>query len=150
MKEDEMIIKHYESARKFIGNEDNLFATCLCGSQNYGLHTKDSDVDSKTFVIPTLEELVSYSKVSVTILGDESGGYNEVKHLGLALDQMMNSGINFLEVLYTDHYFYNPMYAKQFFELRRNRDLIAGANPISYCAPVLERQRMGIRISLKW
>ena len=86
MKEDEMIIKHYESARKFIGNEDNLFATCLCGSQNYGLHTKDSDVDSKTFVIPTLEELVSYSKVSVTILGDESGGYNEVKHLGLALD----------------------------------------------------------------
>lgn len=36
----------------------NVFCTYLQGSQNYNLHTAESDIDTKTIVIPTVNEIV--------------------------------------------------------------------------------------------
>jgi predicted nucleotidyltransferase len=38
--------------------EDQIIGVFLYGSQNYGLATEDSDVDTKVVIIPTLENLI--------------------------------------------------------------------------------------------
>ena len=40
-------------------NENQILGVFLYGSQNYGLATKNSDVDTKVILIPTLEDLCS-------------------------------------------------------------------------------------------
>ena len=37
--------------------EDQIIGVFLYGSQNYGLATENSDVDTKVIIIPTLEDL---------------------------------------------------------------------------------------------
>lgn len=123
-----LLQEHYKSAIEYVGDSNKIVATCLYGSQNYGLQNEFSDVDTKTFVIPTVKELLNYKQVSIQINGDQYGGLNDVKHISLMCDNFLKQNINFLEILYTPFEVVNPLYEELFNELKSQRDFISGAN----------------------
>ena len=59
--------QHYNHLLKYV-EEDYVFGVFLVGSQNYGLATSDSDVDTKAVVLPTLKDLAFNAQpVSTTL-----------------------------------------------------------------------------------
>lgn len=122
------INEHYDSAASKVGYDKIMFVA-LYGSQNYDLATDQSDVDTKTLILPTLDELMRYHKISTTIQGDSDGGLCDLKHIQLMFHNFMKQNINFLEILYTDYCVINTDYLYEYNELISKRDLIAGCNP---------------------
>lgn len=123
-----LILEHYESVKARV-DEDNIMFVALYGSQNYGLDTKNSDVDTKALVLPTLNELISYHRLSTTIQGDSLGGLCDLKHIQLMFNNFMKQNINFLEILWSDYIVLNNNYREEYNELIDNRELITGCNP---------------------
>ena len=54
---DTLIKTHYDAVCERY-SEDNVFFVFLYGSQNYGIDTQDSDVDTKAVILPRFEEFV--------------------------------------------------------------------------------------------
>ena len=100
----------------------------LYGSQNYHLSTKKSDVDVKAIYIPTIEESIfNEKKVSETIVL-ESGAHCEVKDIREMNKMFLKQNTNFLEILFTDYYWINPIYKNQIEIMRSNAEAIAFCN----------------------
>lgn len=113
---------------------DYTFYFCaLYGSQNYGLDTEDSDVDTKIAVIPSGKDIIlGYEKLSTT-LRLEDGSVCEVKDIREMANQFYKGNINFTEMLYTPYYIENNniFYRYSFNELRKYRDMIANRDPLN-------------------
>lgn len=113
---------------------DYTFYFCaLYGSQNYGLDTEGSDVDSKIAVIPSGKDIIlGYEKLSTT-LRLEDGGVCEVKDIREIIKQFYKGNINFVEMLYTPHYIENDSISDRyrFSSLRQYRDMIANRGPLN-------------------
>lgn len=120
--------EHYQSAGKSIEDNSRVLAVCLYGSQNYGLDTAGSDVDTKTFVIPSIHDLVNRKDISRQIVGDHEGGLNDLKDLSNMSTNFLKQNINYLEILFTPYYIVKSSYSDLFDELRGNRNLIAGCD----------------------
>lgn len=117
---DEVIRKYGESRFMFCG---------LYGSQNYGLDTPTSDVDTKAIVLPTIHELMHYKKVSQTfVVRENEEGQCDVKHIQLMFENFMKQNINFLELLYTPYYIVADNFQDLWGQVVGGRDLIAGCN----------------------
>lgn len=102
----------------------------LYGSQNYGLDTPESDVDTKLIVLPTLEDLVFHrSPTSNTIVlpNDEQ---IDVKDIRLMFDNYRKQNINFLETLFTPWRHINPKYMWAFRQVLAAREKIARADEV--------------------
>lgn len=121
--------QHFESAAKEIGDASRVLGVCLYGSQNYGLATENSDVDTKAFIMPSLSELIKYKKISHQIEADAEGGLCDLKHLELMCQNFTKQNINFLEVLYTDYFICDHFFLPFFEELREKRDFLTSAHP---------------------
>lgn len=106
----------------------NVFCTYLQGSQNYGLAYEDSDIDTKTIVIPSIDEIVLNKKpVSTThVLADNS--HNDEKDIRLIFSTFHKQNINFSEILYTKYYLMNPFYEDEVNELFDMADDIVNIN----------------------
>ncbi len=97
----------------------------LYGSQNYGLdiYTDEyqSDVDTKTIIVPTLEDLVMNSKpVSTTIeIGD---GQCDVKDIRTFFETFTKANPAYLEVLFSKYYFINKKFENEFKEMIEKRE----------------------------
>lgn len=79
---------------KEIDNYNCIF-TGLYGSQNYGLATADSDIDTKSIVIPNFHTLVMSKKpFSKTYILDnnEHAEVNDVREMGV---QLLKQGMKF-------------------------------------------------------
>ena len=126
---EEKLGQHYKSAVKDIGDAGRVLAVCLYGSQNYGLATEQSDVDTKAFIMPNLSELIKYKKVSRQIEADEDGGLCDLKHLELMCQNFHKQNINFLEILYTDYFICHKDFQAAYQELRDKRDFLTSAFP---------------------
>lgn len=87
-------------------NKEQIFGVFLYGSQNYGLDTEDSDVDTKAIYIPTLEELAFAKPVSKEIRL-ENGEHCEVKDIREIVNNFKKQNINFVELLFTPHFLIN-------------------------------------------
>lgn len=126
---DEKIEQHFQNAVKDVGDASRVLGVCLYGSQNYGLATENSDVDTKAFIMPSLSELIKYKKISHQIEADEDGGLCDLKHLGLMCQNFNKQNINFLEILYTDYFICSRNFSSFYEELREKRDFITSAHP---------------------
>lgn len=78
--------------------------TALFGSQNYGLATTKSDVDTKSIIVPDLRDWTwgdtdKYNKT----LEMENGEHAETKAIADMFKQYIKGNINFLETLYTEY-----------------------------------------------
>lgn len=113
---------------------DYTFYFCaLYGSQNYGLDTEDSDVDTKIAVIPSGKDIVlGYEKLSTT-LRLEDGSVCEVKDIREMANQFYKGNINFTEMLYTPYYIQNENIPQpySFDVLKLYRDMIANRDPLN-------------------
>ena len=100
----EILKKEYE----YLSRSYEVYGVFLDGSQNYGLATEESDLDSKALVIPSYTDLVLGTPVSKTI--DFGCGECDVKDIREMIKNYKKQNVNFLETLYTVYFYVNPKY----------------------------------------
>ena len=120
--------EHYEEA-KTIFPEDRIVGIFLQGSQNYGLELPTSDVDTKLIVVPTFQDIALNSKPVSTTHVRENDEHIDFKDIRLYMETFRKQNLNFLEILFTDYYIINPLYAEQWNRLVEAREQIAHMNP---------------------
>jgi hypothetical protein len=124
------VMEHYQEALKLYP-EDRILGLFLQGSQNYYLDDEESDVDTKLLLVPTLDEIVFNLKPVSTTHILENDEHIDAKDVRLYWQCFKKGNPNFVEVLFTDYYIVNPMYADLWEEMRSNRELVARVNPLA-------------------
>ena len=120
--------EHYKYVCEKYG-EENILGVFLYGSQNYGLATEESDVDTKAILIPTLWDIAANKQPVSTELHMENGEHIEVKDIRLMCDMWKKQNMNFIEILFTKYKVLNPDYADIFGLFETIRNEIAFYNP---------------------
>lgn len=99
--------------------EELILGVFLYGSQNYGFATDDSDVDTKAIVFPTLHDLSLGKPMVSKEYHLPNGEHCEVKDLREMVANYKKQNMNFIETLYTEFKWVNPLYKdywERFFE----------------------------------
>lgn len=120
--------EHYNEALEHFP-EDRIVCLVLQGSQNYGLETMYSDVDTKLILTPTFEDIaMNRQPISTThIRADNS--HTDWKDIRLMLKTFRNCNLNFLEILFSPYCIVNPLYAEEWNRLIDDNELIANYDP---------------------
>lgn len=106
------------------------FFTALCGSQNYGLEDAESDVDTKSLMVPTFDSLVfARQRLSKTIEVAPTVEHADVKDMREMFATFLKQNVNFLEILFTMYVDVAPGFELYYDTLFENRELIAHYNP---------------------
>ena len=104
--------------------EDKILGVFLYGSQNYGLATEYSDVDTKVIIIPSLADLCEDKRgfCKEYKCGEEKTVVMDILHY---FDNLKKQNINYVETLYTEYKIINPIYEDIYNALLNIRELIA-------------------------
>lgn len=124
----ERFAEHFEEA-KTLFPEDRIVGLFLQGSQNYGLELPTSDVDTKLIVVPTFKDIVLVRKPVSTTYVRANDEHIDLKDIRLYIETFRKQNLNFLEILFTDYFIVNPLYAEQWARLVEHREVIARMNP---------------------
>ena len=90
---EERILEHYQEAQSVFYKSRIVGIFCV-GSQNYGLDTEYSDVDSKLIVLPSIKDMIFNRKpVSVTYVR-ENNEHIDFKDIRLMLEIFRKQNIN--------------------------------------------------------
>ena len=120
--------KHYEYLESLGYNVVAVFAQ---GSMNYGLYVNDdeykSDVDTKAIVLPTLDNLISGSKM-VSTKYDFEGEQIDVKDIRVMADMWAKSNPAYLEILFTQYCVFNNKFQSYIKEILEMADDIVKMN----------------------
>lgn len=119
---------HYRECEKKYG-EGNVWVTMLYGSQNYGLDTPDSDVDTKTMLLPPVRDVVLGKQMVSTDLVMPDGALSNTKDFRAMFQNYLKGNVNFVETLYTRWFACNEKFYPFYQELRLHRDLVANSQP---------------------
>ena len=99
----------------------------LYGSQNYNLDYEDSDIDLKAIVVPTINDIVFNNKpISTTI--DIPDGLCDIKDIRLMVQSWRKQNVNFMELLFTEYSYVNPLFYEFFRPLLAARETIVRYN----------------------
>lgn len=120
--------EHYNEALTYFP-EDRIVGIFLQGSQNYGLATPHSDVDTKLIVTPTFRDIAMNRKPVSTTHIRANEEHIDFKDIRLYIQTFRKQNLNFLEILYTDFAIVNPIYEKQWNRLVESREAITHFNP---------------------
>lgn len=121
--------EHYNEALEYFP-EDRIVCLILQGSQNYGLDTPSSDIDTKLIVTPTFKELVFNSKPHSTTHIRKNNEHIDFKDIRLYIETFRKQNLNFLEILYSPYSIVNPKYLSMWNTLIENREAITHYNPL--------------------
>ena len=119
--------EHYNEALAYFP-EDRIVGIFLQGSQNYGLATPQSDVDTKLIVTPTFKDIAMNRKPVSTTHIRANEEHIDFKDIRLYIQTFRKQNLNFLEILYTDFAIVNPIYEKQWNRLVESREAITHFN----------------------
>lgn len=120
----ERLREHYDAALQFFP-ADRIVGIFLYGSQNYGLDTPESDVDTKCVVIPSFRDICNNAQpVSFTHVL-ENNEHIEFKDIRLMLGEFLKQNMNFVEILFTKYCIVNEMYAPIWTQLVERNEQIA-------------------------
>ena len=125
----ERLYDHYEEALQCFP-EDRVVGIFLQGSQNYGLDTMYSDVDTKLIVTPTFEDIAMNKKAVSTTHIRENDEHIDFKDIRLYIQTFRKQNLNFLEILFTKYAIVNPMYKDEWDRLVEAREAIARYAPL--------------------
>ena len=120
--------EHREESLDYF-KEENIVGIFLQGSQNYGLDFEDSDIDTKLIVTPSFKDICLNKKPMSTThvrLNDEHTDWKDIR---LYMETFRKQNLNFLEILFTNFYWINPLYEKEWDRLIEAREDIARMNP---------------------
>lgn len=126
MAEQAGVREHFEMCRAHYLNHQ-VFGTFLYGSQNYGLSTPESDVDTKTIILPNFDNL--FSTVRISTIHQMADGQCDVKDIRDMFTGFLKANINFLETLFTPFFYINPRYNDEWGKLFAARHEIANSAP---------------------
>ena len=124
----ERVKEHLEEAFERFP-EDRVVGIFLQGSQNYGLETPNSDVDTKLIVTPTFKDIAMNHKPVSTTHVRANEEHTDWKDIRLYIQTFRKQNLNFLEILFTDFAIVNPIYEKQWSRLVQARERIVRFNP---------------------
>ena len=123
------VMEHYQDALKLYP-EERIVGIFLQGSQNYYLDDKESDVDTKLLVVPTLDEIIFNKKpISTTHIRDNDE-HIDAKDIRLYWQCFRKGNPNFVEILFSRVSYINPMYQELWDMLVSGREQIARVNPL--------------------
>ena len=120
--------EHYDEALQYFP-EDQIVGIFLQGSQNYELDYEGSDVDTKLIVVPTFKDICLNKKPVSTTHIRENDEHIDWKDVRKYIEEFRKQNLNFLEILFTEFYILNPMYADEWNRLVEAREFIAHLNP---------------------
>lgn len=100
----------------------------LQGSQNYHLDYEGSDIDTKAIVLPSFEDIVLNKRPASTTHVLPSDEHIDIKDIRLMHDCFRKQNINFLEILFTEYRYMNPIYAELYQPMFDNAEAIAHYN----------------------
>ena len=121
---------HEHALYAFNTYKKDWFVLCLQGSQNYGLATEKSDIDSKMLILPSFKDLVLNTKpISHTLEMPDNKEHVDIKDAREYFKIFKKSNINFVEILFTDYWMVNHKYNDLWLELRLHREELARINP---------------------
>lgn len=109
-------------------NSDNIFGIFLYGSQNYLLDNKDSDIDTKAIIIPSFHDICFNKKPISTTYTLDNNEKIDCKDIRVMFQQFRKQNINFIEILFTNHFIINPKYEEFWGRLCYSREDIARYN----------------------
>ena len=105
--------------------ENHILNITLYGSQNYKIDTEFSDIDVKAIYVPSLRDAVLEPHwVSIEHHNDQNE-HCELKDIREMCKMYKKQNINFLETLFTDYRWDNPIYEDIHNRLRENAENIA-------------------------
>lgn len=110
-------------------NVPKIVLISLCGSQNYEIDTEKSDVDSKVYILPTVEDIALLRKPLSQSVRLENDDQCEIKDIRLLPELLRKQSLNFLEVLFTKYYIIEEAFAPYFERLISKREEIARYHP---------------------
>lgn len=124
--EHKLLCKTVEQHTMFAAEQSDrvpLFGA-LYGSQNYGLATPESDVDTKVWLMPSFHDLYTAAKPysKELHLGD---AHVEGKDYRLMVGELKKQNMNFLETLFTPYYWVHPQCKAPFEFLKGYRESVA-------------------------
>lgn len=105
-----------------------VWVTMLYGSQNYGVDLPDSDVDTRTIVLPSRMDIIRGKPMMSCEFIMKDGSLDSCKDLRLMFENYKKCNISFLETLFTDYYV-GDGFEPYFRELQDKKDLIADSQP---------------------
>lgn len=120
--------EHYLEAQEYFPKE-SIVGIFLQGSQNYGLDTMYSDVDTKLIVVPTFKEIALNKKPVSTTHVRANEEHIDFKDIRLYMETFRKQNLNFLEILFTNYKIINPAFQKEWDRLVAAREEIARMNP---------------------
>ena len=103
------IQEHYQEALKLYP-ADRIIGIFCQGSQNYGLDYEGSDIDTKCFLVPTLEDIIFNKKPISTTHIRANEEHIDFKDIRLFLTTVRKQNLNFMEILFTKYKIVNPTY----------------------------------------
>ena len=115
------LIEHWDCASK----KYNIWFLALYGSQNYGLDTKNSDVDTKGLIIPSFKQLARSESTINSIIVTDRDEHVEIKDCYSMINNFWKQNINFLEILFTEYVILNEDYLEEWQALINLREEIA-------------------------
>lgn len=126
----ERIMEHFHDGYEhFNFHPSQIIGIFLCGSQNYGVDTPFSDVDTKLIVTPTFEDIAINKTPICTTYVRQNQEHINIVDIRLLLHQMRKQNINNLEILFTNYKIETELYKKQWSLLVEAREEIARYSP---------------------
>ena len=119
----ERVREHYKDALEYF-SEDRIVCLILQGSQNYGLDTPSSDIDSKLIVCPTFRDLAMNKQPISTTHVRANEEHINFKDVRLYCQTFRKANINFLEILFSSYAIINPLYKAEWDRLVEAREAI--------------------------
>lgn len=115
------LLEHWNYANK----DYNIWFLALYGSQNYGLDTNRSDVDTKGLVIPSFKQFARTKSTINSVIVTDRNEHVEIKDCYSMIDNFWKQNINFLEILFGEHVILNEDYLEEWQKLVNLREEIA-------------------------
>lgn len=126
----ERVSQHHQAAWDYIEKKGGyIIGTFLHGSQNYNLDTAESDVDTVSIYVPTVDfAIVNSPKNHQLIMDDGSSEHCTIKDIRNYVNELLKSNPNAIELLYTKY----SIYIWDFKYFITNREKFLKYNPSSF------------------
>lgn len=131
----ERVSQHHQAAWDYVEKKGGyIIGTFLHGSQNYNLDTEESDVDTVSIYVPTVDfAIVNSPKNHQLIMEDGSNEHCTIKDIRNYINELLKSNPNAIELLYTKYSFYTtPLDYYNFKYFINNREKFLKYNPGSF------------------
>ena len=122
------LLEHFDESLNHF-NVNNIVGLFVQGSQNYGLETEYSDLDTKLIIAPSFKEVAMNQKPVSTTHIRANEEHIDFKDIRLYIETFRKQNLNFLEILFTPYSIINPLYKQEWNRLVEAREKIARMNP---------------------